>query len=257
MQEMKSLPARYGMLIDLDRCTGCGNCMMACAVENNLAPAHPKADSRTGITWMRVYPVTHGADFPYTDTVYVPMLCQQCEKDTPCIAVCPQNAVDMDPSSGIVGQIPQRCFGCRYCMTACPYHARSFNWWDPQWPEGQEKMLNPDVAPRMRGVVEKCNFCHGRWHAARVKAAAQGRKKLEPGEYVPACVESCPTGAILFGDLADPEARLAQAIRGKDVFRFLEKMGTESKVYYRSRKTWVKQMAETNRILSRKDPERS
>ena len=68
-------------------------------------------------------------------------------------------------------------------MTACPYHARYFNWWDPQWPPGMEKTLNPDVAPRMRGVVEKCNFCHGRLHAARARAAAEGSRDLQPGEY--------------------------------------------------------------------------
>ena len=89
-------------------------------------------------------------------------------------------------------------------MAACPYHARYFNWWDPKWPAGMEKTLNPDVAPRQRGVVEKCNFCHGRWHAARQRADAAGKDDILPGDYVPACVEACPTGAIQFGDLNDP-----------------------------------------------------
>ena len=109
----------------------------------------------------------------------------------------------MDPATGIVGQMPERCLGCRYCMAACPYHARYFNWWDPAWPAGMEKTLNPDVAPRMRGVVEKCNFCHGRWHRAKERAAAAGQNDIEPGDYVPACVEACPAGAIRFGDLND------------------------------------------------------
>jgi molybdopterin-containing oxidoreductase family iron-sulfur binding subunit len=231
--------SRYGMLIDLDRCNGCGACMVACAVEHNVAPAEHKATSRTGVTWLRVAPMSNGGEFPETDTVYVPMPCQQCEKDTPCVAVCPQNAVDVDPTTGIVGQVPQRCLGCRYCMTACPYHARYFDWWDPQWPKGMEQALNPDVAPRMRGVVEKCNFCHGRLHAARTKAAAEGRESINPADYVPACVEVCPAKAIVFGDLEDATSEVAQAVKHPHAFRFLEKLGTESKVYYRSDKQWV------------------
>ena len=108
-------------------------------------------------------------------------------------------------------------------MAACPYHARYFNWWDPQWPAGMEKTLNPDVAPRMRGVVEKCNFCHGRWHAAKERAAAAGKREIEPADYVPACVEACPTGAIRFGDLNDPSSEPAQAAQDAHSFRLLEK----------------------------------
>ncbi len=241
------------MVVDLDRCTGCGNCMMACAVENNLAPAEKKANDRTGITWMRVYAMNNGKAFPAAETVFVPMACQQCDKETPCIAVCPQNAVDRDPGSGIVGQVPQRCLGCRYCMTACPYHARYFNWSDPSWPAGMEKALNPDVAPRMRGVAEKCNFCHGRWHAARARAAAQGRSEPDPADYIPACVESCPSRAILFGNLDDAGSEVAKACQEGNCFRFLARLDTESKVYYRSAKPWVREMAEGNRMPSGKD----
>src|ERR1017187_10198613 len=176
-------PARYGMAIDLDRCTGCGACMIACAVENNVPPARPEATPRTGITWMRVYQISNGAPFPDSRAAFIPILCQQCGKDTPCAAVCPQEAVEVDPATGIVDQMPQRCLGCRYCMAACPYHARYFNWWDPQWPPGMEKTLNPDVATRMRGVVEKCIFCHGRLHAARARAAAVGGREFLVGAF--------------------------------------------------------------------------
>jgi molybdopterin-containing oxidoreductase family iron-sulfur binding subunit len=138
--------------------------------------------------------------------------------------------------------MPERCLGCRYCMVACPYHARYFNWWDPAWPAGMEKTLNPDVAPRMRGVVEKCNFCHGRWHAAIERAAANGRA-IEAVDYVPACVEACPTGAIQFGDLNRSESAPAQAAKNGNSFRLLEKIGTEPKIYYRSKKDWVRQIA--------------
>jgi molybdopterin-containing oxidoreductase family iron-sulfur binding subunit len=243
-------PARYGMAIDLDRCTGCGACMIACAVENNVPPARPEATPRTGITWMRVYQISNGASFPDTRAAFIPILCQQCGKDTPCVAVCPQEAVEVDPATGIVDQMPQRCLGCRYCMAACPYHARYFNWWDPQWPAGMEKTLNPDVATRMRGVVEKCNFCHGRLHAARSRAAAEGRRELHPGEYVPACMEACPAAAIVFGDLDDPASEVARLARDGQSFRILEKLGTEPKIYYRTARPWVRQAAAQPRPAS-------
>lgn len=237
--------ARYGMVIDLDRCNGCGACTVACAVENNIPPAGPGTTDRTGITGIRVYRISNGREFPEGRSAWVPVLCQQCGHHTPCVEVCPQNAVDVDPATGIVGQMPERCLGCRYCMAACPYHARAFNWWDPTWPAGMEKTLNPDVAPRMRGVVEKCNFCHGRLHAARAKAAAGGRREIRPGEYVPACVEACPSKAIVFGDLNDESSEVARLARSGESFRLLEKLGTEPKIHYRSSRPWVQQVAES------------
>ena len=175
--------------------------MVACAVENNVPPADAEATDRKGITWIRVYKVDNGEEYPGKRSAFVPVLCQQCGNDTPCAHVCPQQAVDVDPATGIVGQMPERCLGCRYCMAACPYHARYFNWWDPQWPAGMEKTLNPDVAPRMRGVVEKCNFCHGRWHAA--KAAGRGGRQARD--------RSGGLRAGLRGSLPQP-ARSASAI---------------------------------------------
>ena len=234
---------RYGMSIDIDKCTGCGACMVACAVENNVPPAPEGANDRKGITWIRIFRIDNGAEGVNRKTAFVPMLCQQCGEDTPCASVCPQQAVQVDPATGIVGQMPEPCLGCRYCMAACPYHARYFNWWDPAWPAGMDRTLNPAVAPRMRGVVEKCNFCHGRWHAAKERSAAQGRRDLEPADYVPACVEACPTGAIQFGDLNDPAGAPAQAARQPGSFRMLEKLGTEPKIYYHSKREWVRQIA--------------
>ena len=248
--------SRYGMVIDVDRCTGCGACMVACAVENNVPPAAEKATERTGITWIRVYQITNGQSFPDNRTAWVPMLCQQCGHETPCVAVCPQNAVDVDPETGIVGQMPERCLGCRYCMTACPYHARYFNWWDPVWPAGMEKTLNPDVAPRMRGVVEKCNFCHGRLLAAKAKAAAAGKREIDPAEYVPACVEACPAKAITFGDLADGASEVARGARSDKAFRLLERVDTDPKIHYRSGRPWVREAAQGEMGRSGKEPVR-
>ncbi|MFB3902713.1 MAG: 4Fe-4S dicluster domain-containing protein [Acidobacteriota bacterium] len=235
---------RYGMAVDLDRCNGCGACMLACAVENNVAPVPEEADDRKGVTWIRVYKASNGAAFPEARTVYLPVLCQQCGHETPCVAVCPQQAVDVDPETGIVSQMPERCLGCRYCMAACPYHARYFNWWDPVWPEGLAKTLNPAVSPRMRGVVEKCNLCHARLQAARAKAAAEGRREAQPEDYQPACVEACPTGALTFGDLADPDSQVSRLARSQNSFRLLERLRTDPKIYYHSNRRWVHELAE-------------
>ena len=107
-----------------------------------------------------------------------------------------------------------------------------------------ENTLNPGVAPRMRGVVEKCNFCHARLQAAQDKAAAAGKQEIDPEDYVPACVEACPTGAITFGDLADSGSTVARESREPQSFRLLHKLGTEPKVYYRSELAWVRELAE-------------
>ena len=148
------MSARYGMVIDLDRCTGCGSCMVACAAENNV-PALPQATARTGLTPMLVRKVSNGLEGNLRREAFIPIMCMHCEHETPCVHVCPQQAVEVDTATGIVMQMPQRCLGCRYCMTACPYHARYFNWWDP-WRSAicvtraftppKKKRLQPDEA---------------------------------------------------------------------------------------------------------------
>jgi molybdopterin-containing oxidoreductase family iron-sulfur binding subunit len=107
-----------------------------------------------------------------------------------------------------------------------------------------EKSLNPGVSVRMRGVVEKCNLCHARYHAALEKAAAAGKKEIDPADYVPACVEACPTGAILFGNLADENDSVSVAARGSDSFRLLERIGTEPKIHYRTTQPWIRALAD-------------
>ena len=177
---------KFGMVIDLDLCTGCGSCMVACMAENNVPFREDETDKLKSITWMRVYKLTNGKPYPETDICYLPRPCQHCEGQhghSPCVSVCPATATDYDNQTGIVSQIYTRCFGCRYCMAACPYHARYFNWYDPIWPEGMEKYLNPSVSPRMRGVVEKCSFCYspvsgGKGQGASGRAKGNRRRRL-------------------------------------------------------------------------------
>jgi menaquinone reductase, iron-sulfur cluster-binding subunit len=240
--------ARYGMVVDIDGCNGCGACTLACAAENNIPPVPERATSRTGLAWMRVERLTDRSPEGTPRVAFVPMMCQHCGRDTPCVHVCPQNAVEVDPKTGIVAQIPVRCLGCRYCMAACPFHARAFNWWDPQWPKGMEDTLNPGVSTRSRGVVEKCNLCHGRLQAARERAAAAGREELTAEDgYLPACVESCPNGAILFGDLDDPKSDVARAVATGRPFRWLDALGLDTKIYYTSEQPFVRKLARSNR----------
>jgi len=234
---------RYGMVIDLDRCTGCGACIVACASENNVSVLYDESDKTRSINWLKIYTLTNGKQFPQTEVVYLPRPCMQCD-NPPCVPVCPATATTNDSSDGIVSQIYTRCIGCRYCVAACPYHARVFNWFDPSFPEGMDRYLSPEVSPRMRGVVEKCSFCHHRLMRARSKAYYEGRRDLEEDEYIPACAEACPTGAITFGDLKNPRHRVAELVKDPKAFRLLERLGTEPKVYYLSSKGWVRRMAD-------------
>jgi molybdopterin-containing oxidoreductase family iron-sulfur binding subunit len=244
---------KFGMVIDLDKCTGCGTCMVACMSENNVPFREDDTDKLLSISWMRVYRLTNGKPFPDTEECFLPRPCQHCEGHgghSPCVSVCPATATDYDMETGIVSQIYSRCFGCRYCMAACPYHVRQFNWWDPVWPDGMEKSLNPNVSVRMRGIVEKCSFCIHRYQLAKEKAYIAGRREVAEDEYQTACTQACPAGAITFGDLNNPQHTVHKMARpdnshgGKPrnpkAFRLLERLGVNTKVYYFSSREWVR-----------------
>ncbi|MGB5156486.1 4Fe-4S dicluster domain-containing protein [Desulfobacterium sp. N47] len=236
---------KFGMVIDLDKCTGCGSCMVACMAENNVPFREDESKKLLSITWMRVYKLTNGKSYPDTDICYLPRPCQHCagkgnDGHSPCVSVCPATATDYNKETGIVSQIYTRCFGCRYCMAACPYHARYFNWWDPVWPKGMENYLSPDVSVRMRGVVEKCTFCFHRYQLAKDKAYYEGRSEIEENEYQTACAEACPAGAITFGDLNNPDHAVYELKKNKNAFRLLERLQTNPKIYYLSSKKWVR-----------------
>jgi len=249
MEEKQGHDNRYGMVIDLDKCVGCGTCMIACAAENNVSTRPDESDIQRSLTWMRLYKITNGKSFPHTEVSYFPRPCMQCNHHTPCVSVCPPTATELDLHTGIVSQIYTRCIGCRYCIAACPYHARSFNWWDAYFPKGKglERYLSTEVSPRMRGVVEKCTFCHHRLMRAKTQAYAEDRRELEEGEYITACTEVCPAQAITFGDLNNPDHQVSKLSKSRYAFRLLERLGTEPKVYYLSHKNWVRKMADNYR----------
>ena len=220
---------RWGMVVDLDRCTGCAACTAACKVENNISEVPPD-QARMGriMQWMRV--LRHEeAEGDEASVRRYPLLCFQCEK-APCTMVCPVHAT-YKGIDGIVGQIYPRCIGCRYCMAACPYTVKVFNWFDPVRTPALEDHANPDVSLRYHGIVEKCTFCHHRLQQARDTAAVEGRDVREE-DYQPACVEVCPSKALSFGDVSDPESAVAASARSPRAHRMLEELGTGPSVFY-------------------------
>lgn len=221
---------RWGMVIDLAACTGCGSCTIACKVENNLPLSAPEdIEERRTFSWLQVMNIEGEGEGEHGHEHYLPRPCMHCDHP-PCVVVCPVGATHLD-RDGIVSQVYDRCIGCRYCTNNCPYTVKYFNWHKPEWPEEMLAGLNPEVPTRPKGVVEKCTFCHHRLQSASDQALAEGRSILE-GEYQPACMEICATRAIEFGDLDDPMSTVSILAATSRAFRELEDLGTEPKVYY-------------------------
>ena len=169
--------SKWAMVIDLDKCTGCGACMSACKLENNISIVEPE-EARSGrvMFWMDMME-EHSGEYPDLKYKRVPKPCFQCD-NPPCTKVCPVHATYKN-EEGLVGQVYHRCIGCRYCMAACPYTSKVFNWYEPVWDGEMGKCLNPDVSRRMKGVVEKCSFCAHRLIRVREEADAEGRDITE------------------------------------------------------------------------------
>lgn len=227
--------ARWGMVIDLDKCTACQACVVACRQENNVPFAEEEqTDMGRAIFWMQMIPEIEG-EYPKLKARFMPRPCFHCD-NPPCVRVCPVGATYKNPE-GLVGQIYARCIGCRYCTAACPYTARYFNWYTPEWPEEMADKMNPDVSVRPKGVAEKCSFCAQRIRKAKDKAHAENRP-IREGEVVTACAETCPSNAIYFGDLDDPRSAVAILSRSRRAFRVEEHLGTEPKVIYLRQSEW-------------------
>ena len=225
---------RWGMVIDLDRCTGCESCVAACHSENNIATvnAGEAARGRT-MHWIHVERYWEG-EFPDIRARFQPVLCQQCDA-APCEPVCPTYASYHNPE-GLNVQVYNRCIGTRYCANACPYTARYFNWFNPVWDKPLQLQLNPDVSLREAGVMEKCTFCNQRILAGEIKAKAENHE-LQDGEIKPACVQSCPTTAMIFGDLNDPNSQVSRMSRSVRATTLLAEVGTLPKVIYLERES--------------------
>ncbi|MBC5993382.1 TAT-variant-translocated molybdopterin oxidoreductase [Pontibacter cellulosilyticus] len=246
----------WGMVIDLNSCIGCGSCTISCNVENNI-PVVGKAEvlNRREMHWMRIdryYSAVEHEEKDYAtmenpaenpSVIFQPMLCQHCNH-APCETVCPV-AATMHSSEGINQMVYNRCVGTRYCANNCPYKVRRFNWFayannekfnfnEPMNNDLGKMVLNPDVTVRGRGVMEKCSFCVQRVQLGKLEAKRENRRPKD-GEIVTACAQSCPTEAIIFGDMKDPESRISRVLarqKGERAFHVLEELNVQPNVTY-------------------------
>ncbi|MBO9368355.1 MAG: 4Fe-4S dicluster domain-containing protein [Chloroflexi bacterium] len=222
---------KWGMVIDMDLCTGCQACVAACAMENNISFVGEE-DAGYGRTmhWIRIERFWEGTYPEIRMTPYQPILCQQCGH-APCEPVCPVFASVHSQAEQINLQVYNRCVGTRYCANNCPYQVRVFNWRDWPRPAPLENQLNPSVTVRRRGIMEKCTFCIQRIRQAEDVAKSEGRE-IRDGEVVPACAQACPADAIVFGRLDDPESRVSQLANSPRGKKLLEELGTLPQVTY-------------------------
>jgi molybdopterin-containing oxidoreductase family iron-sulfur binding subunit len=222
------------MAVDLDRCTGCEACVAACRAENNIPTVGAEqAATARAIHWIRVERYWEG-EFPDVRLTFRPVLCQQCDA-APCEPVCPTYA-SHHTEEGLNAQVYNRCIGTRYCANACPYNVRFFNFFNPVWDKPLHLQLNPDVSVREVGVMEKCTFCVQRINAAEIQARADD-KPIQDGDLKPACAQSCPATALVFGDLNDPDSAVSRLSRSPRGSRLLEELGTLPKVTYLERQS--------------------
>ena len=234
---------RWAMAIDLDKCTGCSACVTACQAENNV-PWTGEDQVRMGrdMNWIRIeryYEHVDATQASDLDVRFLPMLCQHCN-NAPCEPVCPVFATYHTPE-GVNAQVYNRCVGTRYCANNCPYKVRTFNWYryTGAIPEPLNWQWNPEVTVRDNGVMEKCSFCMQRIRETENRVALEGGRPIRDGEIVPACEQSCPAEAIVFGNIRDTSSRVAQAVASERTYRVLDVLiNTQPAVSYLEKVTF-------------------
>jgi molybdopterin-containing oxidoreductase family iron-sulfur binding subunit len=219
---------RWAMAVDLDRCIGCAACAAACYAENNVAVVGPdRIREGREMAWLSVE--RYLDEETMRKVTFLPMLCQHCD-NAPCESVCPVYAPHHS-KEGLNNQIYNRCIGTRFCSQNCPYKVRRFNWIDWKWPKPLNLQLNPDVTVRSKGVMEKCSFCVQRIKEAHGRAKDENRE-IRDGEVQPACVQTCPTGALVFGSLMDKNSRVRKQVEDPRAYQVLGYLNTKPAVFY-------------------------
>ena len=219
---------RWGMVVDLDRCIGCGACSVACYAENNIGIVGVERilEGRE-MAWLSVE--RYEDDVHPERLTFLPLMCQHCD-NAPCESVCPVYAPHHN-KEGMNNQIYNRCIGTRYCNQNCPYKVRRFNWYTWEWPDPLQRQLNPNVTVRAKGVMEKCSFCVQRIKDAHNWAKNEDRA-IRDGEIIPACVQTCPTEALVFGNLMDKNSRVRKLTDDPRAYQIMGYLNTKPGVIY-------------------------